>query len=78
MTISLYFMRTKKISGPNCKKSEDVSSRGNTDRNLNTANIPAAGGYSAVSLHGAPLLCLTFEDKAQDIKERRAKKKTVC
>lgn len=65
-------MRREKISGPNCEKKATVSSRGNTDRNLNTANIPAAGGYSVKSLHGAPLSCLAFEDKAWDIKE------TVC
>lgn len=71
----LFFMRTEKVSRPNCERNEAVSSRGNTARNLNTANIPAAGGYSALSLHGAPLLCLTFEDNERDIKERWAKKK---
>lgn len=68
--MSVFFMRTEKISGPNCERNEAVSSRGNTDWNPNTANIPAAGGYSAMSVHGAPLLCLTFEDKAWDVKER--------
>lgn len=57
--------------------SDYASSWGNTGRNLNTGNIPAAGGYSAMSLHGAPLLCLTFEDKAQDNKERWARGKNL-
>lgn len=66
----VFHEKARKISGLNCERNEAVSSQGNTDRNLDTANIPAAGGYSAMSLHGAPLLCLTFQDKAWDIKER--------
>ena len=70
MTMSLYFLRTEKNLGQNCKRTEAVSSQGKRDRDLNAANIPAAGGYSALSLHGAPLLCLTLENKTWDIKER--------
>lgn len=62
MTMSSYFLRTEHFLGVNCKRNEAVSSQGKRDRDLNAANIPA-GGYSAMSLHGAPLLCLTFENK---------------
>lgn len=41
------------------KRKETIAScvlEGNTDRNLNTADIPASGGYRVMSLHGVPLL----------------------